>query len=85
MYQTYWYDENDLKVWTQKEFTWAISFTETPQIFTSVTTSVNYSHDCGVNVLSSSNNSKVLYHYYEHGNPNQGLCRIQFLGIGRWK
>lgn len=85
MIQTYHREENDLREWTQKEFAWAVAFAETPAIIPSITTSFGGTHDCGINVLTTSDRTKVYYHYYEHGNYNQGLCRVQFTGIGRWE
>ena len=85
MIQTYLYEINDLKEWNEKTFTWAVAFKERPLIMGQITTSVSAAHDAGVNILSKSTNATVFYHMYEHGNPNQGLCRVQFMAIGRWK
>lgn len=85
MIQTFSYEENDLAVWSEKAFSWAAAFVERPMMFAQITTSYGGSHDCGVNILTKSTSGRVFYHYYEHGNPNQGLCLVQFLAIGRWK
>lgn len=85
MIQTFSYEENDLAVWSEKTFSWAAAFVERPMMFAQITTSYGGSHDCGVNILTKSTSGRVFYHYYEHGNPNQGLCLVQFLAIGRWK
>lgn len=85
MIQTYLIEQNDLKEWQEKSFTWAVAFVHTPMIFTKITTSVSGTHDCDVNILTKSNNRACYYHEYEHGNITQGNVRIQFYAIGRWK
>lgn len=87
MIQTYVFEQQDIIPERQgnPSFNWAVAFTERPLIIGSITTSINNGHDAGINILSSSTNAKVFYYTYEHGAHNQGLCRLQFLAIGRWK
>ncbi|MFW9316306.1 phage tail protein [Glaesserella parasuis] len=85
MIQTHCWTLHDLINWSQQSFVWAHAFVGTPQIYPHITTSVNHSHDVGVNVLSISNNTTVYYHLFEHSSINQRECRIQFLAIGRWR
>lgn len=92
MIQTYYEDFYD--VWTtnsnigsvgEKQLTWATAFFEVPMVWGNIMTSFNGSHDVGVNILRKSTNTTLYWYNYEHSNPNQGNCRIQFLAIGRWK
>ncbi|WP_410679092.1 tail fiber protein [Avibacterium paragallinarum] len=85
MIQTYGFNQNDIVGTREKSFMWPEAFIDIPLIFASVTTSVNTSHDCGINILTKSNKSQCFYYEYEHGTLNQGAMRIQFLAIGRWK
>lgn len=87
MIQTYVLEQQDIIPERQgnPSFNWAVAFTGRPLIMGSITTSINNGHDTGINILSSSTNAKVFYYTYEHGTPNQGLSRLQFLAIGKWK
>lgn len=88
MIQTYVVQKSDIENGKYSAFYWAQSFLENPMIFTKIITSYNGAHDCGINVVFNSNNTNnamCLYCEYEHGEVNQGLVKIQFLAIGRWK
>ncbi|WP_238327353.1 hypothetical protein [Rodentibacter pneumotropicus] len=92
MIQTYFIEFNDifgtnsgLGGYGQKQLTWATSFIGKPIVFGSITTSLEDYHDAGVNILTKSTNTTLYWYNYEHGHPNQGLSRLQFLAIGRWK
>lgn len=92
MIQTYFTEFNDVHASSlgfggtgQKQLTWAVSFVGKPMVFGNITTSLNDHHDVGVNILTKSTNTTLYWYNYEHSNPNQGLCRLQFLAIGRWK
>ena len=85
MIQTYIIEQYDLTNWKEKSFNWAQAFMYTPLVLTKITTSYDGVHDCGINVLTKSNN-RTCYHWeYEHGAANQSNVRIQFYAIGRWK
>lgn len=92
MIQTYFTEFNDIHASSlgfggtgQKQLTWAVSFVGKPMVFGNITTSLNDHHDVGVNILTKSTNTTLYWYNYEHSNPNQGLCRLQFLAVGRWK
>lgn len=68
-----------------KQLTWAVSFVGKPLVWGNITSSIEDSHDVGVNILTKSTNTTLYWYNYEHSNPNQGACRLQFLAIGRWK
>ena len=85
MIQTYIIEQYDLKDWKEKSFNWAQAFMYTPLVLTKITTSYDGVHDCGINVLTKSNNRTCYYWEYEHGAANQSNVRIQFYAIGRWK
>ena len=92
MIQTYFTEFNDIHASSlgfggtgQKQLTWAVSFVGKPMVFGNITTSLNDHHDVGVNMLTKSTNTTLYWYNYEHSNPNQGLCRLQFLAVGRWK
>ncbi|HGO5822508.1 TPA: hypothetical protein ACK3JW_000148 [Mannheimia haemolytica] len=87
MIQTYTLEQQDLIPERQgnPSFNWAVAFRERPLVMGNITTSINSGHDTGINILSSSTNAAVFYYVYEHGSINQGLCRLQFIGIGKWK
>ena len=92
MIQTYFTEFNDVHASSlgfggtgQKQLTWAVSFVGKPMVFGNITTSLNDHHDVGVNILTKSTNTTLYWYNYEHSNQNQGLCRLQFLAIGRWK
>ncbi|NNI07742.1 phage tail protein [Pasteurella multocida] len=85
MIQEHKWQQVDLHNWNVQTFHWAVAFVDTPSIYTQITTNVRSVHDAGINVLTTSNNTKVDYVLYEHGSINQGDCRIQFLAIGRWR
>lgn len=85
MIQSYTYEIYDLSDWSIKSFNWAVAFVGVPMIIGKPTTSHRGPLDCGINILTTSNNAKVEYALYEHSSVNQGLCRIQFFAIGRWK
>lgn len=69
----------------QKQLTWAVSFMGKPLVWGNITSSLEDSHDVGVNILTKSTGATLYWYNYEHSNPNQGACRLQFLAIGRWK
>ena len=69
----------------QKQLTWAVSFIGKPLVWGNITSSIEDHHDAGVNILTKSTGTTLYWYNYEHGNPNQGACRLQFLAIGRWK
>ena len=69
----------------QKQLTWAVSFVGKPLVWGNITSSLEDSHDVGVNILTKSTGTTLYWYNYEHSNPNQGACRLQFLAIGRWK
>lgn len=85
MIQTYIIEQYDLTNWKEKSFNWAQAFMYTPLVLTKITTSYDGVHDCGINVLTKSNNGTCYYWEYEHGTANQSNVRIQFYAIGRWK
>ena len=85
MIQTYIIEQYDLTNWKEKLFNWAQAFMYTPLVLTKITTSYDGVHDCGINVLTKSNNRTCYYWEYEHGTANQRNVRIQFYAIGRWK
>lgn len=85
MIQTYIIEQYDLTNWKEKSFNWAQAFMYTPLVLTKITTSYDGVHDCGINVLTKSNNRTCYYWEYEHGAANQSNVRIQFYAIGRWK
>ena len=67
-----------------KQLTWAVSFVGKPLVWGNITSSIEDSHDVGVNILTKSTGTTLYWYNYEHSNPNQGACRLQFLAIGRW-
>ena len=69
----------------QKQLTWAESFVGKPLVWGNITSSLEDHHDVGVNILTKSTRTTLYWYNYEHSNPNQGACRLQFLAIGRWK
>ena len=69
----------------QKQLTWAVSFVGKPLVWGNITSSLEDHHDIGVNILTKSTGTTLYWYNYEHSNPNQGACRLQFLAIGRWK
>lgn len=69
----------------KKQLTWAVSFIGKPLVWGNITSSLEDHHDAGVNILTKSTGTTLYWYNYEHGNPNQGACRLQFLAIGRWK
>lgn len=77
--------QTDIYANKKTEFTWPIAFISTPVIIGKWTTSSEAGVDVGVNVHTSSNNTKCVFYEYEHGNINQGECRLQMIAIGRWK
>lgn len=92
MLQTYFVDFNDVHGPNSglggpgpKQLTWAVSFVGKPLVFGNITSSIEDSHDVGVNILTKSTGTTLYWYNYEHSNPNQGACRLQFLAIGRWK
>ena len=92
MLQTYFVDFNDVHGANSglggpgaKQLTWAVSFVGKPLVFGNITSSIEDSHDVGVNILTKSTGTTLYWYNYEHSNPNQGACRLQFLAIGRWK
>ena len=92
MIQTYFVDFNDvhgpnsgLGGTGQKQLTWAVSFNGKPLVWGNITSSLEDHHDVGVNILTKSTATTLYWYNYEHNNPNQGACRLQFLAIGRWK
>jgi len=68
-----------------KQLTWAVSFVGKPLVWGNITSSIENSHDVGVNILTKSTGTTLYWYNYEHSNPNQGACRLQFLAIGRWQ
>lgn len=92
MLQTYFVDFNDVHGANSglggpgpKQLTWAVSFIGKPLVWGNITSSIENSHDVGVNILTKSTGTTLYWYNYEHSNPNQGACRLQFLAIGRWK
>nr|DAN54861.1 MAG TPA: tail fiber protein [Caudoviricetes sp.] len=92
MIQTYFVDFNDVHGANSglggpgpKQLTWAVSFVGKPLVFGNITSSIDDSHDVGVSILTKSTGTTLYWYNYEHSNPNQGACRLQFLAIGRWK
>lgn len=92
MLQTYFVDFNDVHGANSglggpgpKQLTWAVSFVGKPLVWGNITSSIEGSHDVGVNILTKSTGTTLYWYNYEHSNPNQGACRLQFLSIGRWK
>lgn len=92
MIQTFFAEFNDVNApragigsTGQKQLNWAVSFVEKPMVFGNITTSLHDPHDVGVNIITGSTNTTLYWFNYEHSNANQGLCRLQFLAIGRWK
>ena len=92
MLQTYFVDFNDVHGANSglggpgpKQLTWAVSFVGKPLVFGNITSSIDDSHDVGVNILTKSTGTTLYWYNYEHSNPNQGACRLQFLAIGRWQ
>lgn len=92
MLQTYFVDFNDVHGANSglggpgpKQLTWAVSFVGKPLVWGNITSSIEDSHDIGVNILTKSTGTTLYWYNYEHSNPNQGACRLQFLAIGRWK
>lgn len=92
MLQTYFVDFNDVHGPNSglggpgpKQLTWAVSFVGKPLVWGNITSSMEDSHDVGVNILTKSTGTTLYWYNYEHSNPNQGACRLQFLAIGRWK
>ncbi len=92
MIQTYFVDFNDVHGANSglggpgpKQLTWAVSFVGKPLVFGNITSSIDDSHDVGVNILTKSTGTTLYWYNYKHSNPNQGACRLQFLAIGRWK
>ncbi|EIF38853.1 phage tail protein [Haemophilus parainfluenzae] len=92
MLQTYFVDFNDVHGANSglggpgpKQLTWAVSFVGKPLVWGNITSSIEDSHDVGVNILTKSTGTTLYWYNYEHSNPNQGACRLQFLAIGRWK
>ncbi len=92
MIQTYFADFTDVHGQNsgiggtgQKQLTWAVSFVGKPLVWGNITSSFEGHHDVGVNILTKSTATTLYWYNYEHGDPNQGACRLQFLAIGRWK
>lgn len=92
MLQTYFVDFNDVHGANSglggpgpKQLTWAVSFVGKPLVFGNITSSIDDSHDVGVNILTKSTGTTLYWYNYEHSNLDQGACRLQFLAIGRWK
>ncbi|MCT8549052.1 tail fiber protein [Glaesserella parasuis] len=85
MIQTYFYDVNDLKEWGEKQFTWAVAFADKPMVIPKVEHTYGINSDVGSAIMRKSTNAVCYYKLYEHNSENQGNCRVQFLGIGRWK
>ncbi|MDP0043484.1 phage tail protein [Glaesserella parasuis] len=85
MIQTYFYDVNDLKEWEEKQFTWAVAFADKPMVIPKVEHTYGINSDVGSAIMRKSTNAVCYYKLYEHNSENQGDCRVQFLGIGRWK
>ncbi|MCT8551464.1 tail fiber protein [Glaesserella parasuis] len=85
MIQTYFYDVNDLKEWGEKQFTWAVAFADKPMVIPKVEHTYGINSDVGSAIMRKSTNAVCYYKLYEHNSENQGDCRVQFLGVGRWK
>ncbi|EPZ99620.1 phage tail protein [Glaesserella parasuis] len=85
MIQTYFYDVNDLKEWIEKQFTWAVAFADKPMVIPKVEHTYGINSDVGSAIMRKSTNAVCYYKLYEHHSEDQGDCRVQFLGIGRWK
>ncbi|MFK5222887.1 tail fiber protein [Glaesserella parasuis] len=85
MIQTYFYDVNDLKEWGEKQFTWAVAFADKPMVIPKVEHTYGINSDVGSAIMRKSTNAVCYYKLYEHNSEDQGDCRVQFLGIGRWK
>ncbi|MDP0030644.1 tail fiber protein [Glaesserella parasuis] len=85
MIQTYFYDVNDLKEWGEKQFTWAVAFADKPMVIPKVEHTYGINSDVGSAIMRKSTNAVCYYKLYEHHSEDQGNCRVQFLGIGRWK
>ncbi|AGO16952.1 putative phage-like tail fiber protein [Glaesserella parasuis ZJ0906] len=85
MIQTYFYDVNDLKEWEEKQFTWAVAFADKPMVIPKVEHTNGINSDVGSAIMRKSTNAVCYYKLYEHNSENQGDCRVQFLGVGRWK
>ncbi|MDG6240432.1 tail fiber protein [Glaesserella parasuis] len=85
MIQTYFYDVNDLKEWGEKQFTWAVAFADKPMVIPKVEHTYGINSDVGSAIMRKSTNAVCYYKLYEHNSEDQGNCRVQFLGIGRWK
>ncbi|WP_232422210.1 tail fiber protein [Glaesserella parasuis] len=85
MIQTYFYDVNDLKEWGEKQFTWAVAFADKPMVIPKVEHTYGINSDVGSAIMRKSTNAVCYYKLYEHHSEDQGDCRVQFLGIGRWK
>ncbi|WP_426879479.1 tail fiber protein [Glaesserella parasuis] len=85
MIQTYFYDVNDLKEWEEKQFTWAVAFADKPMVIPKVEHTYGINSDVGSAIMRKSTNAVCYYKLYEHNSEDQGNCRVQFLGIGRWK
>ncbi|WP_426840333.1 tail fiber protein [Glaesserella parasuis] len=85
MIQTYFYDVNDLKEWEEKQFTWAVAFADKPMVIPKVEHTYGINSDVGSAIMRKSTNAVCYYKLYEHNSENQGDCRVQFLGVGRWK
>ncbi|MDO9939261.1 tail fiber protein [Glaesserella parasuis] len=85
MIQTYFYDVNDLKEWGEKQFTWAVAFADKPMVIPKVEHTYGINRDVGSAIMRKSTNAVCYYKLYEHDSEDQGDCRVQFLGIGRWK
>ncbi|MDP0171053.1 tail fiber protein [Glaesserella parasuis] len=85
MIQTYFYDVNDLKEWGEKQFTWAVAFADKPMVIPKVEHTYGINRDVGSAIMRKSTNAVCYYKLYEHNSEDQGDCRVQFLGIGRWK
>lgn len=69
----------------QKQLTWATAFVGKPLVWGNITSSFEDYHDVGINILTKSTGTTLYWYNYEHGHPDQGACRLQFLAIGRWK
>ncbi|AWY46436.1 tail fiber protein [Glaesserella parasuis] len=85
MIQTYFYDVNDLKEWEEKQFTWAVAFADKPMVIPKVEHTNGINSDVGSAIMRKSTNAVCYYKLYEHHSEDQGDCRVQFLGVGRWK
>lgn len=69
----------------QKQLTWATAFVGKPLVWGNITSSFEDYHDVGINILTKSTGTTLYWYNYEHGHPDQGARRLQFLAIGRWK